>query len=181
MRGPSAIFFYYYYYFFFAVCLCACAYKGCHHGSRCAGVCAAVCSGAVRDGGGGGWAREGVGLATAAAFIKWEQLKLHQHKEINQRRAVINNTVIRSLVPQQPTEQMSRDCFIPCSSAACIRLAGLRKDKKKNNHPPLPTCVNKSRTTRHRRLQPPTSRSSCRRGRRDPTTVKHHFVITFPL
>lgn len=96
-------------------------------------MCATVCSGAVGDGGSGGWVREGVGLAAAAAtaaFIKWEQLKLHQHKEINQRRAVINNRVIRSLVPQQPIEQMSRHCFIPCS-AACSRLAGLRKDKKK--------------------------------------------------
>lgn len=100
------------------------------------GVWAAVCSGAVRDGGsgvlGGG---EGVGLAataaTTAAFIKWEQLKLHQHKEINQRRAVINNRVIRSLVPQQPIEQMSRHCFIPCSAATCIRLAALREDENK--------------------------------------------------
>lgn len=35
-----------------------------------------------------------------AAFIEEKELKLHQHKEINQSCAVINNGVIRSLVPQ---------------------------------------------------------------------------------
>lgn len=96
----------------------------------------------------GGWVREGVGPTAAAAFIKWEQLKLHQHKEINQRRAVINNGVIRSLVPQQPIEQMSRHCFIPCS-AACICLAGLgeRQKKNKKKHPPSVARVNKTCTT----------------------------------
>lgn len=81
----------------------------------------------------GGW----VGVGLAAAFIKWEQLKLHQHKEINQRRAVINNGVIRSLVPQQPIEQMSRHCFIPCS-AVRVRLAGLGERRKKEKSPPTP-------------------------------------------
>lgn len=74
----------------------------------------------------------GKGVGLAAAFIKWEQLKLHQHKEINQRRAVINSRVIRSLVPQQPIEQMSRHCFIPCS-VACIRLDGLGGRQKKKS------------------------------------------------
>lgn len=35
-----------------------------------------------------------------AAFIEEEELKLHHHKEINLSCAVINNRVIRSLVPQ---------------------------------------------------------------------------------
>lgn len=64
-----------------------------------------------------------------ASFIKGEQLKLHQHKEINQSRAVINNRVIRSLVPQQPIDQMSRHCFIPVVPS--VSVTGLGKDPKK--------------------------------------------------
>lgn len=37
-------------------------------------------------------------VLTLGAVMKEEELKLYQHKEINQSFAVINNTVIRSLV-----------------------------------------------------------------------------------
>lgn len=55
-----------------------------------------------------------------AAFIEEEELKLHQHKEINQSCAVINNRVIRSLVPQQQIDQRSGYCFIPIVLKASV-------------------------------------------------------------
>lgn len=66
-----------------------------------------------------------------AAFIEEEELKLHQHKEINHSCAVINNRVIRSLVPQQQIDQRSGYCFIPIVLKASV--TALKKEEK--NHP----------------------------------------------